>query len=107
MNGKDPQSLANRPKPKSFPPIKVLFPSLATVDASELKREVSWPTLDRKLLHPRDIELINKGGGTMFVGSSWKATTKHLFHDANSKSGGVLMHAKVSWILLLEKRRMI
>jgi hypothetical protein len=31
----------------------------------------------------------------MFVGKSWKVVTKHLFHDANSKRGGVLMHSKV------------
>lgn len=31
----------------------------------------------------------------MFVGQSWKVVTKQLFHDANSKRGGVLMHSKV------------
>ena len=33
----------------------------------------------------------------MFMGQSWKAVTKHLFHDANSRRGGVLMHSKVSF----------
>jgi hypothetical protein len=32
----------------------------------------------------------------MFMGQAWKAVTKHLFHDANSRRGGVLMHSKVS-----------
>jgi tyrosyl-DNA phosphodiesterase-1 len=31
------------------------------------------------------------------MGQSWKAVTKHLFHDANSRRGGVLMHSKVSF----------
>jgi tyrosyl-DNA phosphodiesterase-1 len=34
----------------------------------------------------------------MFVGKSWKVVTKHLFHNANSKRGGVLMHSKVSLV---------
>ena len=34
----------------------------------------------------------------MFVGKSWNANTKKLFYDSNSKRGGVLMHAKVSWM---------
>jgi hypothetical protein len=32
----------------------------------------------------------------MFVGKGWNKVTQPLFHDANSKRGGVLMHAKVS-----------
>jgi hypothetical protein len=32
----------------------------------------------------------------MFVGKAWHKVTQPLFHDANSKRGGVLMHAKVS-----------
>lgn len=31
----------------------------------------------------------------MFSSSSFTDKTKHMFHDANSKRGGVLMHAKV------------
>lgn len=34
----------------------------------------------------------------MFVGQAWKAVTKRLFHDANSKRGGVLMHSKVGTV---------
>jgi hypothetical protein len=33
----------------------------------------------------------------MFVGKSWTSGTKKLFYDANSKRGGALMHAKVSF----------
>jgi hypothetical protein len=32
----------------------------------------------------------------MFCGKAFNAVTKKLFHDSNSKRGGVLMHAKVS-----------
>jgi tyrosyl-DNA phosphodiesterase-1 len=38
--GKTTRSLLRRTKPAGFPPIKVVFPSLATVDKSELGREV-------------------------------------------------------------------
>jgi tyrosyl-DNA phosphodiesterase-1 len=41
-----------------------------------------------------------QGGGTMFVGKGWNKLTSKLFHDANSKRGGVLMHVKVSSIFL-------
>jgi tyrosyl-DNA phosphodiesterase-1 len=37
-----------------------------------------------------------KGGGTMFCSKAMNSVTRPLFHDANSKRGGVLMHAKVS-----------
>ncbi|ODN81641.1 hypothetical protein, variant 1 [Cryptococcus amylolentus CBS 6039] len=59
---------------KTWPPIKVLFPSLATVDNSFGKRD---------------------GGGTMFSGNAWNTDAKELFHDANSKRSGILMHSKV------------
>ncbi|ORX40109.1 hypothetical protein BD324DRAFT_258111 [Kockovaella imperatae] len=72
--GKTTSSLLNRPKAIAWPPIKILFPSLATVDASILGRD---------------------GGGTMFCGKGMNSLTRPLFHDANSKRGGVLMHAKV------------
>lgn len=32
----------------------------------------------------------------MFSGKAFSSVTRPLFHDANSKRGGVLMHAKVS-----------
>jgi tyrosyl-DNA phosphodiesterase-1 len=44
--GKTTQALLGRPKPISFPPIKVVFPSLATVDASILGRDVSRLVID-------------------------------------------------------------
>lgn len=66
---------AGAPRPTSWPPLEVIFPSLATVDRSVLGRD---------------------GGGTMFSGKAFTSVTKPLFHDANSKRGGVLMHAKVS-----------
>jgi len=39
--GKTTQALLGKPKPASFPPVKVIFPSLATVDGSILGRDVS------------------------------------------------------------------
>lgn len=39
-----------------------------------------------------------QGGGTMFCGKGFK-NAKPLFHDAISKRGGVLMHAKVRPLL--------
>ena len=39
--GKKTQALLGKPKPIAFPPVKVIFPSLATVDASVLGRNVS------------------------------------------------------------------
>lgn len=62
-------------KPSSWPPIKIIFPSLSTVDSSVGGRD---------------------GGGTIFAGKGWNANTKDLFYDSNSKRGGILMHAKVS-----------
>ncbi|WVQ73114.1 hypothetical protein IAR50_002678 [Cryptococcus sp. DSM 104548] len=59
---------------KTWPPIRILFPSLNTVDNSFGKRE---------------------GGGTMFSGNAWDTDAKELFHDAKSKRSGVLMHSKV------------
>lgn len=32
----------------------------------------------------------------MFCGKAFSGVTRQLFYDANSKRGGVLMHAKVS-----------
>ncbi len=34
----------------------------------------------------------------MFCGSAYTDRTASLFHDANSKRGGVLMHTKASWL---------
>jgi tyrosyl-DNA phosphodiesterase-1 len=88
MNANEAKDLVGRPKAKEWPSMKVLFPSLATVEASELGKEVSCGI--------RVVTIADKqGGGTMFVGQSWKVVTKHLFHEANSKRGGVLMHSKV------------
>ncbi|WVQ83069.1 hypothetical protein IAT38_005207 [Cryptococcus sp. DSM 104549] len=74
LGGSSVRTLASRPKPTAWPPLKILFPSLRTVDASVLGRD---------------------GGGTMFAGKGWNTATKPLFHDSNSKRGGVLMHSKV------------
>ncbi|WVR06341.1 hypothetical protein IAU60_003372 [Kwoniella sp. DSM 27419] len=74
ISGKTSQQLVNRPKPSSWPAMRILFPSLSTVQASQL-----GPA----------------GGGTMFCGKAFNAVTRPLFHDANSKRGGVLMHAKM------------
>ncbi|CAK9780729.1 unnamed protein product [Cutaneotrichosporon oleaginosum] len=73
-NGKDLASIARSGKAVTWPPLKVVFPSLATVDTSINGRP---------------------GGGTMFCGSAFSDRTRSLFHDANSKRGGVLMHTKM------------
>jgi tyrosyl-DNA phosphodiesterase-1 len=44
--GKTLRSLIGKAKPTGFPPIKIVFPSLATVEASEVGREVSAQRLD-------------------------------------------------------------
>jgi len=87
--GKTTRALLRRAKPAGFPPIKVVFPSLATVDKSELGREVRVVPRARVISD-------SQGGGTMFCAKAFNAVTKKLFHDSNSKRGGVLMHAKVS-----------
>ncbi|KAG8849219.1 hypothetical protein FRB91_010158 [Serendipita sp. 411] len=59
------------------PPIRILFPSLKTVTSSILGTD---------------------GGGTMFCRESqWNGANfpRELFHDSNSKRGGVLMHTKM------------
>jgi tyrosyl-DNA phosphodiesterase-1 len=94
MNANEARDLVGRPKAKEWPAMKVLFPSLATVETSELGKEVS-------LSYAFGAIADRQGGGTMFVGQSWKVVTKHLFHDANSKRGGVLMHSKVGWSTLI------
>ncbi|EIN05149.1 phospholipase D/nuclease, partial [Punctularia strigosozonata HHB-11173 SS5] len=60
-----------------WPPVKIVFPSLATVQASRLGE---------------------KGGGTIFCRSNqWQAEKfpRELFHDSRSKRGPVLMHSKM------------
>ncbi|KDQ27470.1 hypothetical protein PLEOSDRAFT_51208 [Pleurotus ostreatus PC15] len=60
-----------------YPPIKIIFPSLKTVRATVMGE---------------------RGGGTMFCSrKSWEAPNfpRKLFHDSNSKAGGVLMHTKM------------
>lgn len=88
--GKDLKSMAALPKAKEWPPLKVVFPTLATVDASIAGRDVSFN---------RFLELTEQGGGTMFCGTNCKdenfPKVKPLLHDANSKRGGVLMHSKM------------
>ncbi|WVF69182.1 hypothetical protein IAT40_003957 [Kwoniella sp. CBS 6097] len=74
ISGKTSQRLVGRSKPSSWPNIRILFPSLATVDRSIGGRP---------------------GGGTMFCGKAFNNVTKGLFYDANSKRGGVLMHTKM------------
>ena len=37
----------------------------------------------------------------MFCAKAFNSVTRHLFHDANSKRGGVLMHAKVNLLCQL------
>lgn len=41
MNANEAKDLVGKPKPTGWPVMKVLFPSLATVSASELGKEVS------------------------------------------------------------------
>ncbi|KAG1777981.1 tyrosyl-DNA phosphodiesterase-domain-containing protein [Suillus placidus] len=61
----------------SWPPVKIVFPSLKTV---------------------RDSVLGEQGGGTMFCRTNqWEASKfpRELFHDSNSAGGRVLMHTKM------------
>ncbi|KAL1412875.1 hypothetical protein Q8F55_000624 [Vanrija albida] len=74
ISGHSLDHISRQPKATGWPSIKVIFPSLATVDASRNGRN---------------------GGGTMFSGKSYSDKTSSLFHDANSKRGGVLMHTKM------------
>lgn len=73
-------------KASSWPPIKIIFPSLNTVDSSVGGRD---------------------GGGTIFAGKGWNANTKDLFYDSNSKRGGILMHAKVSKIVSMSNESLV
>ncbi|GJE97021.1 tyrosyl-DNA phosphodiesterase [Phanerochaete sordida] len=60
-----------------LPPVKILFPSRATVQRSALGEP---------------------GAGTMFCRrAQWQAAgfPRELFHDSNSKRGGLLMHSKM------------
>jgi len=78
-----------------FPPIKVLFPSLDTVERSVMGKPVGHILDKRQAINSDDIL---QGAGTMFCRErQWNAATfpKELFHDANSKRGGVMMHTKV------------
>jgi tyrosyl-DNA phosphodiesterase-1 len=72
--------------------MKIIFPSDATVEKSILGRDVSEKTRC-SVVRPADG---TQGGGTMFCSKAMNSVTRPLFHDANSKRGGVLMHAKVS-----------
>jgi tyrosyl-DNA phosphodiesterase-1 len=86
----------------NLPPIKILFPSLDTVERSVMGKPVGF-TLDRRLVLNTDENV--QGAGTMFCRQSqWNAATfpKDRFYDANSKRGGVMMHTKAS-ILSLRK----
>ncbi|KAG8995143.1 hypothetical protein FRB94_009383 [Tulasnella sp. JGI-2019a] len=65
--------------------IKILFPSLKTVDASVMGRP---------------------GGGSMFCREKqWSAKTfpRQLFYDSKSKRGGILMHSKMILGLFINK----
>lgn len=68
---------SGRGAPTTFPPIKVIFPSLKTVEESICGKP---------------------GGGTMFCNPSNYKTIqqKDLYYDANCKDGKVLMHTKVN-----------
>jgi tyrosyl-DNA phosphodiesterase-1 len=98
LSGKSIQQVQITQKSKEHGNIKVLYPSLKTVDESELGRDVSQLIWSGPSCTAADIQ----GGGTMFLGKSWNDTTKKLFYDANSKRGGALMHAKVSWGITIE-----
>ncbi|WWC88676.1 uncharacterized protein L201_003589 [Kwoniella dendrophila CBS 6074] len=74
ISGKTAQQLVNRPKPGSWPDLRILFPTLANVEASQLGKG---------------------GGGTMFCGKAFNDVTRNLFRDSRSKRGGILMHTKM------------
>lgn len=79
--GESAEDWLDEPKSKraklSWPPVKIVFPSLKTV---------------------RDSVLGEPGGGTMFCRTNqWEASKfpRELFHDSNSAGGLVLMHTKM------------
>ncbi|WWD04867.1 hypothetical protein V865_002938 [Kwoniella europaea PYCC6329] len=74
ISGKTAQQISNRSKPNAWPEIRILFPTLANVEATQLGKE---------------------GGGTMFCGKAFNNVTRGLFRDSRSKRGGVLMHTKM------------
>ena len=97
--GISPEKWLAIPKAKrsktNLPPIKILFPSLDTVERSIMGKPVGY-TLDKGLVLRTDEGF--QGAGTMFCRErQWNAATfpKERFHDANSKRGGVMMHTKV------------
>jgi tyrosyl-DNA phosphodiesterase 1 len=98
--GISPEKWLAIPKAKrskvDLPPIKILFPSLDTVEKSVMGKPVSYILVGRLLLNTNEV---GQGAGTMFCRErQWNTATfpKQLFHDANSKRGGVMMHTKVS-----------
>ncbi|KAG2363887.1 tyrosyl-DNA phosphodiesterase-domain-containing protein [Suillus spraguei] len=79
--GESAEDWLDEPKSKraklSWPPVKIVFPSLKTVHDSVLGEQ---------------------GGGTMFCRTNqWEASKfpRELFHDSNSTGGRVLMHTKM------------
>lgn len=98
--GISPEKWLAIPKAKrskmDLPPIKILFPSLDTVESSVMGKPVG-DTSNRRLV--LDTDEGAQGAGTMFCRErQWNAATfpKERFHDANSKRGGVMMHTKAS-----------
>lgn len=75
--------------------MKIVFPSLKTVQDSIIGEPVSYASLVIALeISDNDCQ----GGGTMFCRTSqWEASKfpRELFHDSNSTGGRVLMHTKV------------
>ena len=79
----------------SLPPIKILFPSLDTVEKSVMGKPVGYSLIRGLVINSNKV---TQGAGTMFCREGqWNRATfpKSLFHDANSKRGGVMMHTKV------------
>ena len=98
--GISPEKWLAIPKAKrskmDLPPVKILFPSLDTVESSVMGKPVGDISNRRLVL---DIDEGVQGAGTMFCRErQWNASTfpKDRFHDANSKRGGVMMHTKAS-----------
>lgn len=56
MTGQEAKDRIGKPKAREWPPIKVLFPSLATVENSALGKEVSFPTKNQVMAHVCRVE---------------------------------------------------
>jgi len=95
-SGRDLLDKTKKAKEKlPYPPIKVLFPTLKTVQASA-NGELVCPF--RHVSLPPNLSVDTQGASSFFCRrKQWSAQKfpRHLFHDSKSLGGPVLMHTKV------------